>query len=102
MLRRKQGRMVWAKECTGRNCPAGRGDPKDLKVLPAGPGQGDATFGMVISGFIVLKRDTDVEFSSGSRRVVVKCLSPLPTLLKMIGGRSLSAYVNLFSVGISK
>lgn len=40
----------------GRNCLAGHGDPKDLKLLPAGPGQRDATFRMATSGFIVIKK----------------------------------------------
>lgn len=89
-------------ECTGRNCPAGQGDPKDLKVLPAGPGKRDATFGMATSSFTVLKMATgDVEPSSGSWQVVVKRCH-CPHLLKVIGGRNLTAYVNLFSVYQSK
>lgn len=56
MLRRKQGRMTWAEEYTGRNYPVGQGDPKDLMVLPAGPGQMGAAFGMPISGFLVFKK----------------------------------------------
>lgn len=89
--------VMWAVECTGRNCPAGQGDPMDLKVLPTGPGQRDATFGIAISRLIVLKRDVgDGEPSSGSWKVVAKSLSLPSTLLKMRGG------VNLFSVAIPK
>lgn len=69
-------------ECTGRNCPAGQGDPKDLKFLPTGPGQRDATSRMAISGFIALKGDMgDRELPSESgRQYTAKHLPCLPPL----------------------
>lgn len=82
VLGKEQGRIVWAAsgKCTGRNCLAGQGDPKDLKFLPAGPGQRDATFRMAISGFIGLGGGTgNMGLSAESWQVVAKCLSLPPT-----------------------
>lgn len=75
-----RGRAASGK-CRGRNCPAGQGDPKDIKFMPTGPGQRDATSRMAISAFIVLKRGHR-KLSSESWKVVAKCLSLPPTRSK--------------------